>query len=80
MLRSRPNLHIASEAFVRRIEMEHPGPDSPPGSLPRASAIELDLNSGERILVHADKEVRLLTSEQGDVEIEMITRHQIIIN
>ena len=39
--------------------MQQPGQDSPPGSLPRASAIEVDLNSGERILVFADKEVRL---------------------
>ena len=59
VIRSRPNLHIASEAFVRRVVMQQPGKNSPPGSLPRATAIEVDLNSGERISVFADKEVRL---------------------
>lgn len=73
VLRGRPNLHVASEGFVRRIEVEAPGPNSPPGSLPRASAIELDLNTGQHILVHADKEIILSAGTLNTPQLLMLS-------
>lgn len=69
VLRSRPNLHIASEGFVRRVMMEQTGPES----LPRASGIELDLNSGDRILVHADKEIILSSGAINTPQLLMLS-------
>ena len=66
LLRTRPNLTVASEGFVRRVVL-----DGISGDELRASGVELELNDGNVIVVRASREVILCAGAIGTPHILM---------